>query len=622
MCGILGHLAIDTQTIDEHAFQKALDSLRHRGPDDEGVYIDGAITLGHRRLAIIDLTAAGHQPMVSTSGRYVIVFNGEIYNYVELRNELAKECGVSFRSASDTEVLLAALETWGTDGINRFNGDWAFALWDRVARTLLLCRDRFGVKPLYYFFDGRQLAFASEPKALLSLFPGLRKVNDQTLVRFLGCGELFCSEDSFYSGIKLLAPAHYAKLDASSGTLAIARYWNYPARQQFDEGELSEGFRTLFDDAVRLRLRSDVPVGLTLSGGLDSTAVLSSAVNSGWSKGASFVAISEESGIDESAWAEKAISKFPVPLRKIGASRQRWLSTLSKVAWHMDCPGYSPAVYPLWEIAHAARNSGIPVLLEGQGADEELGGYPQYLALMIVSSLKNLRLERQEIQELALNVSGAVRTFGVQWAILWILREFFPQFIVPRRQRYGAASALRNEWRSAVESPPIASGQSFDQLGYGSLTRRLVDDHAIAILPGLLQYGDAITMAHGVESRLPFMDHRLVEWLFARNDGIKIRSGQTKWLLRKYLRSVGQTEIGNRQDKKGFPTSIDLWLASDNGALARELLLASDSMITAWCDPCKIGQLIDYHVRGVSGAGNHVYRLISTEVWLRECIGR
>jgi asparagine synthase (glutamine-hydrolysing) len=615
-------LAISTLPADEQAFEHALNSLRHRGPDDEGVYVDGPLRLGHRRLAIIDLTKSGHQPMVSASGRYAIVFNGEIYNYVEIRSKLIKERGISFRSTSDTEVLLAALETWGTEAINQLNGDWAFALWDRVARTLLLCRDRFGVKPLYYFFDGHQFAFASEPKALLRLFPDLRRVNDQTLVRFLGCGELFCSDDSFYSGIKLLAPAHFSVLDTGSGKLTVTKYWNYPRRQDFNEEDIVDEFRALFDDAVRLRLRSDVTVGLTLSGGIDSTAILSSAVRSKWSKGASFVSVNEELGIDESTWAEKAIGNLPIPLRKISASKMSWLATLSKVAWHMDCPGYSPAVYPLWEIARAARSSGIPVLLEGQGADEEAGGYPQYLALMIVSSLKKLRLGRRPIQELALNISGAVRTFSMEWAALWILRELFPRFIAPRRQRYGAAGTLRNEWRVISQSPSSISVESFDRLGYGNLTRRLVDDHAFAILPGLLQYGDAITMAHGVESRLPFMDHRLVEWLFSRDDRIKIRSGQTKWILREYLRTVGQSEIGNRHDKKGFPTPVDQWLASDNGAVARELLLASDSMISKWCDHTKISELIGHHVSGVSGTGNHLYRLLSTEIWLRECIGR
>lgn len=277
MCGILGW--VTTQSTDGRArFARALDTLRHRGPDDSDIYAAEGVLLGHRRLSIIDLSSAGRQPMEDFELGNVITFNGEIYNYLELRAELEAR-GHVFRTATDTEVLLHAFRAWGARALNRLNGMWAFAIWQPATRTLFMARDRFGVKPFYYALTREGLVFASEPKALLELSPELRRADDETVFRFLSEGELHAGEDTFYQAVKSLPAGCYAEFGPDGGTPKISRYWDYPAPASVvqDPEDAAREFAWLLDDAVRLRTRSDVKVGLTLSGGLDSTAILASA---------------------------------------------------------------------------------------------------------------------------------------------------------------------------------------------------------------------------------------------------------------------------------------------------------------------------------------------------------
>jgi asparagine synthase (glutamine-hydrolysing) len=278
MCGILGWAGPGGPPFTVEEFTRALNLLQHRGPDDMGVWSANGVVLGHRRLSIIDLTAAGHQPMRSASGNTQIVYNGEIYNYRELREDL-RLIGVHAVGGSDTGILLEAFEKWGPAVLPRLNGMWAFGTWDEARRSLFLCRDRFGVKPLYYCLGSDGIAFASEPKALLALYPERRRVCRKTMLNFLAHNELFVGSESFYEGINVLPAAHFAVYDSSRNALRIDRYWEYPSEinKSISANAAVSEFQQLFDDAVQIRLRSDVPLGITLSGGLDSSAILASA---------------------------------------------------------------------------------------------------------------------------------------------------------------------------------------------------------------------------------------------------------------------------------------------------------------------------------------------------------
>lgn len=614
MCGILGWFGrhgVD----DVERFGAALDLLSHRGPDDRGVFVAPGVLLGHRRLSILDLSPAGHQPMVEPASGAVIVFNGEIYNHVELRAEL-EGLGHRFAGHSDTEVLLHALIEWGEGALSRLNGMWAFAFWQPAKQRLLLARDRFGVKPLYYRDGEAGLAFASEAKALLALLPEHRTVSEPALLDFLGNNLLYARGESFYQGIHVLPPAHYGIYEVGAGKLRLARYWDYPANT--DEALSAEDavaqFDALLTDAVRLRLRSDVPVGLTLSGGLDSTGVLAAASPYADKPLACFTSVYGEGEVGELPWARRASDAVHAPLIAVAAPQADWLQTLRKVAWHMDGPGYSPAVYPLWHLMQRARAEGVPVLLEGQGADEALAGYPQYAVLELLGYLSGHSGQRRSLEGVGARMRALRRTFSLRWALAWSARELSPALLRWHRRRVGFESLMRKGIK--LPQPPRQLGRSDDD----PVRQRLLADHSLTILPGLLHYGDAISMAHGVEARNPFMDYRLVEWMFKLPVRLRFNHSETKWVLREYLRMHGQPSIGNRPDKKGYPTPVGKWLASEQGREVERMLLDRSSLLHQWCDPEKIHRLIEQSRRGVMAAEHHLYKLVSTQLWLSECI--
>ena len=613
MCGILGWSGPGHAPFDRDHFVRALDLLAHRGPDDQGVWTGPGAILGHRRLSIIDLSDKGHQPMVSASGASVIVYNGEVYNYAEIKSQLLSS-GRHVSGGSDTGVLLEAVEFWGPAVLPQLNGMWAFASWDHHARRLFLCRDRFGVKPLYYCLDHSGLAFASEPKALLELFPARRRMSPEVMLNFLAHSELYERNESFYEGIHLLPPGHFANYEADSNTLTIARYWDYPAAEDltFTPQRAIDEFSALFDDAVRVRFRSDVPVGLTLSGGLDSSAVLAAAVSTGMPSPRCFTSTYDSPGADEFGWAAKAAAVAGAELTSVRANDAEWINTLEKISWHMDGPGYSPAVYPLWCLMQEARRSRVPVLLEGQGADEELAGYPQYAVRDLIDYVAGGRFSPGEI---AVRVRGMIDCYSARWTLAWLVRELSPALLARHRRRNGFQSLLRP---GAIGLQKYLRRERMP----GSVRDRLLADHSTRILPGLLHYGDAVSMAHSVESRQPFLDYRLVEWLFRLPTEFKLRHGQSKWVLREYLRSGHMAEIGNRKDKLGYPTPIGKWLASDGGRSIESVLTRKSSIFDEWLDPEKVRTLFARGRSGALAADHHLYKLVSAQLWFSQCIER
>lgn len=615
MCGILGWLGkhLDGDLL---RFGSALDLLAHRGPNDRGVWHEPGVLLGHRRLSILDLSAAGHQPMQDSVTGSVLTFNGEIYNYLELAKELER-LGHRFKSQSDTEVLLHALIEWGAAALPRLNGMWAFAFWSPQRGQLLLSRDRFGVKPLYYLNGKQGLAFASEPKALLSLFPEHRKVNETSLLDFLGNNALYTRGASFYRGIELLPAAHYAIYEPANKSLRLKKYWDYPADvdENLTEAEAVEQFASLFTDVVRLRLRSDVPLGVTLSGGLDSTGVLAAAVWDSNSSLTCFTSVYSDSTKGEFNWAKLASKAGGCPLVAVDAPQNEWLETLRKIVWHMDGPGYSPAVYPLWNLMKEARSRGVPVLLEGQGADEALAGYTQYGVLDLLAYVQGKsRGDARSVSAIFNRFAGLSRTFSLRLTLATMARELSPALLNWQRRRVGFRSLML----PGIEIPELLVSAKSE----GDPARtRLREDHAINILPGLLHYGDSVSMAHGIEARNPFLDYRLVEWMFRLPAKIRFNHGEAKWVLREYLRHHGQEEIGNRPDKKGYPTPVGQWLAAGQGEEIEKLLLEKNSPILQWCDGKKIKNLLDQNRKGTFAAEHHLYKLVSTQLWLQECIG-
>jgi asparagine synthase (glutamine-hydrolysing) len=625
MCGILAIFG-NTLPVSEDQANQALDTLAHRGPDDRGVWHSPGAWLGHRRLSIIDTSSAGHQPMVDESSGVALTFNGEIYNYIELRKEL-EALGHHFHSRSDTEVLLRSYLAWGKKCVDRFNGDWAFLIWDPRERIAFASRDRFAVKPLYFTRTRGALSFASEPKALLRLYPELRRVNERALYRFLVESALYDHTDCFYDGIQLLQPAHYGIYKLDADRLDVVRYWDWPKGEIPTQENVQTKFGALLDDASRLRMRSDVPVGITLSGGLDSTAVMSSAekqLGLGSARMTAFTSVYEMMAdvhaVDERKWAAVAAKNCShVDLQLVEAKSNSWLQTLRKILYYMDGPGYSPAVFPLWNIVHRASRQGVKVLMEGQGADELLGGYTDYAAAYLLEKLGPL-IRGLKWVSLGRDLKSCVTAFGATVFLTRVSRLLFPWLINLNYRYAGLLWVMRKDFvermNLEVLNSPIRRKNTTT-----SLAEKLMRfDFSSRILPGLLQYGDTVSMANGVESRLPFLDYRLVEFCARLPIEWKIRNGKTKYILREYLRSIGQSQIANRKDKKGYPTPLEQLFKFNDGQMLRELLLAPDSRISAYCDRDKIQKLINRYLSGQNRSENPLYRLLSAELWLQECI--
>lgn len=597
MCGILGVLS--PTELDRATFHSALTEISHRGPDGEGRFENENILLGHRRLAILDLTDSGHQPMIDRASGVTIVFNGEIYNYIEIRDELLS-AGIKFKSRSDTEVLLQAYLRWGAEMLPRLNGMWAFAIWDPRDRSLFLSRDRFGKKPLYYAnVDGR-LLFASEPKALFRLHPALATPSAAGIADFFAASEMHASAGTFYYQVSSLPAASYAIVHAGNNEVCPRTFWTYPEGQAADPLQPFD-FEKLFNSAVALRLRSDVPVGLTLSGGLDSSAILAACSEISARPLQCFTSVygSEQRG--EEAWARKAADIAGAPLVSVDSGLEDWHETLECAVRSLDSPSYSPAIIPLWAIMKTAKAQGITVLLEGQGADELLGGYPRYFPAM----LSQMARRNGGSRWLVTDISHLSRTFGWKWMALWSLRQSLPGPYKAWSRRKSGSGLLRDEFMTGRESP-AEDVDLFDMLRA---------DHSRKILPALLHYGDAISMAHGVESRLPFTDYRLVEQVFLARPALMV-NGRTKAHIRDYLDNRGFGVIANRMDKTGYPTPVRDWLGGRGGEFLEDTLAEANNPVWDYLQPSRVRALMDASSAGSETAVFQLFKVATAAIWL------
>lgn len=597
MCGFVG-LAFSGNAAMRGRLRPALDTLLHRGPDGKGTWADEHTWLGHCRLAIIDLNARSDQPMVDEETGHVLVFNGEIYNYRELRSEL-EAVGCRFRTSSDTEVLLKAYRHWGPSAFERMNGMWSVAIWHPRERRLFLCRDRFGVKPLYYARLAGALAFASEPKALLAIAPELAEPNPDAIARLVISSKSLAGEDTYFHGIRSVPPASWTMIE-DSGAIEFRRFWHYPEAEGAaprGPGEEQEEFDALLESAVSLRLRSDVPVGLTLSGGLDSTAILATRAMGDHGKITAFTA-TFPGHVDEFSWAESAAARTGVELLAVDSSSHDWIGNLRNIVWHMDAPGYSPAVFPLWNIMARARTEGVPVLLEGQGADELLGGYVQYAAAHLWKQCRG----SQMISAFAdfPKVSG---TFGFLHLVKWMARLMAAEEyrLWQSRQGRGAILVHRPDDNRDLAGPSLLDPYEM-----------MRTDHSSAVLPSLLHYGDAVSMAHGIESRLPFLDYRLVEWVF-RKRPLLFERGATKSPLRSFLASRKYHAHAQRRDKKGFNTPTQSWIFDSSDWIKDALVENPSAELWQYIRRDRAKKMLEPND---SFSASHAYKLVTLQLWL------
>jgi asparagine synthase (glutamine-hydrolysing) len=593
MCGIVGVLSAGVDPSLARIGREMLDSLRHRGPDDGGLatlseWREGAavkhdrpnadpaavLVLGNRRLAILDLSAAGHQPMSSEDGLRWIVYNGEIYNYVELREEL-RALGHSFKSATDTEVFLRAYEQWGTDCFRRFNGMWGVAIFDRSRRELVLARDHFGIKPLYYSAKHDRLTFASEIRALRRDPQFTGGANPRAIRDYLAARSVDTTADTFFEGVRALPAGSYMTIDLSRPVAGweprIRRFWQLEpgAERSGDIVEHAEQVRWLLEDAIRIRLRSDVPVGVCLSGGLDSSGVVmlaSKLLDEGrartdvlGSRVRTFTAYYPTERYDEKPYVDALVRHGSMDPYFTSPSGEDVRNALEEVVGCQEEPFGSTGMISQWFVFRLARDNGMKVMLDGQGADELFAGYLTFFYPLLLEYWKH---------------GQYARVLSEALAMLWYHKYYYQWIdrVTPARRR-----VMNGRFRKSANGVPNTSypwltldGLNGDsgpvsmrpELGNG-LRNAQADYFLSHSLPSLLRYEDRSSMHFSIESRLPFLDVRLVELAFSLPMSSLLQHGTTKKVLRKALASALPSEIVDRRLKLGFSTPEIDWVRKD-----------------------------------------------------------
>ena len=608
MCGIVGIVSFVQQPIEEHRLRRMMQVIKHRGPNDEGIYLQDNVGLGHVRLSILDLSMAGHQPMQDETGRYTIVLNGEIYNFIELREQLEK-VGVEFVSNSDTEVLLKGYIYYGQEVLDKLNGMFAFAIYDAERKELFAARDRFGVKPFYYYQSDKEFIFASEIPAILEIYGRKNRANETAVFDYLAFNRTDQTEDTFFEGVKKLQHGH--SLVIKEGKLSISCWYNLRERVQGKRLQSDEKeFLNLLEDSIRIRLRSDVPVGVCLSGGLDSSSIVSiiserlehPEVNT-------FSAVYESKyRADESEFINLYKDKLPNMHFTYPTYQSLFEDLNSFIACHAE-PVPSTGPYAQYCTMRLAGQH-VTVTLDGQGADEELGGYHYFYGLYYKSLLKRFKLITL-IKEMVKYVAFHRSSYALQT---------FVYFLLPNKLRVKARVNERGyllpEFANRFQNSVIA-----DNL-YGSKSMQdALINHFEYKLEHLLKWDDRNSMQFSVESRTPFLDYRLVEYLLKTEDSAKINDGYTKSLLRRSMKGLLPDRIRLRRDKVGFATPEEVWFAEKEFHSLIESVLNSDSFRNRGIvDPEKARKLYDKHCKGEIGISKDIWKWINLEMWYRTFI--
>lgn len=656
MCGIAGIVDCGGRPVDISLLKSMTDSVAHRGPDGEGYVLISqnpleapifvsevstpgmrktpsrySIGFGHRRLSILDTSLLGRQPMASEDEKVWITYNGEVYNSLELRSELM-EAGWQFRSTTDTEVVLAAYQRWGVSCLHRLNGMFAFAIWDRVRQQLFCARDRMGMKPFYYRLSGGRFTFASEIKALLRDPECSVKPNASSVYDFLAYGLQDHSAETFFEGINQLRPGHYLWFD--QGKLSVKSWWTVdevmhnPHRH---EEEYVREFRNLLEDAVRIHLRSDRAVGSCLSGGLDSSTIVclahailheGKASRTSWALSSglhSFTACFEDPDCDERPYLRAAVAQAHSQSHEIYPKGRDLFDLLPKVVWHQDEPFSGASYLSQWAVMQAASEHGVKVLLDGQGGDELLCGYPGYWG----SYLGELALSGQW--------GTAFRELRQLWAIGQPIHETvyanFAKTVLSTRVISQVRSILKgtHTWMS-----PDFAYRNKDRahiLGYPNNMESPLSAHIAAYLsthslPALLHHEDRSSMAFSIEARLPFLDARVVEFLMRIPHSYRMRNGVAKAILRDAMKGVLPEEIRNRMDKKGFATPQDRWLRTTLRSSVEDLLRSKGFQQMEYWDSKRLLSIYGKYCAGqFPRMGTTIWRCLTLAVWRSQFFG-
>jgi asparagine synthase (glutamine-hydrolysing) len=608
MCGIAGFNWEDQELI-----KRMSSILVHRGPDGEGIYTDTGISLGHRRLSIIDLSSAGAQPMSNKEGDLTITYNGEIYNFQEIREKL-KEKGYKFKSNTDTEVLLYGYQQWGEKVLERLNGMFAFAIWDDRKKKLFVTRDRVGIKPLYYFWDGKRFVFGSEIKAIL-LHNIERKVNKSVAKDYLNL-RYMPGEETLFQGIKKLLPGHYMVL--KDDELQIEEFWNYPLPESQKDKNAVKEVRRLFGRSVRRRLIADVPVGVYLSGGLDSAAITGMVAGIKEDPVKTFsVGFDYNDKVDELVKAKEIARHFQTDHHEIIVN-EPISSMLPRILWHLDMPHGDPVVIPQFKLSELASKK-VKVVLSGEGADETFGGYVQYKKM----------LQLQKLQR----IPSALMNFGVQHTPIKVFDQLFdyPSSIGEKgKEKVKDLVACKDDMEKAYGSfvsilsdadrekmlnfEGKESNVTFQKGRLPLLNQMLYYDSKTWMPNYVLHINDRMTMANSIEGRVPFLDHTLVEYGNDLHPSLKIKNGVNKWVLRQAMKKVLPT---SNTKKHAFFTPLDKWYKEELKDLMEQMLTPQNVRERGYFNHDVIKKIWENYNRSKLLYGKQMFTLLNFELWHR-----
>jgi asparagine synthase (glutamine-hydrolysing) len=619
MCGINGILSGSKGLKGKISLMNRI--LRHRGPDDEGItgintssgnsasfssedtiepikqklprFNDSStenfdLFFGHRRLSIIDLSENGHGPMSGADGKIWITFNGEIYNYIELRKELRGH-GFSFKTETDTEVIINAYLKWGVDCLNKFNGMWAFALWDDIKKQLFIARDRFGVKPLYYSKTKDYFAFSSEMKALIALNPDDFKINDERIPFYLLYGNRLNDEQTYLKNIHCLKAAHYLLLKENN--LTYKKYYDIDniSLSGYSEDELSARLVELLQDSIKLRFRSDVPVGTCLSGGFDSSSIVSFSTKIQKSALNTFSAVWKDKNCDESKYIDIVNSAYGCTENKIEPKAEEFEKVFNELNYYQEIPTEGPGLYPQWYVMKKAAEK-VTVLLDGQGGDEVFGGY-----FMMAVYLRAIIKDRN-YKNLIKDFGHFFRFFnkaGIHSFSSWIFPVFYNKVV--RGFLSEKFNILNKDLMSRVNrhnlyydaDPPKKFKSYINNLSYHFITNLTI--------PALLHYEDRSSMAHSIESRVPFLDYRLVEFGVNLPKKHLAYKDTSRPLYRKALSEYLPSEIVNRKDKLGYPTPFTVWSRTILKNYITDILGSNSAELYNYVDKNYLNKILKEH---------------------------
>lgn len=632
MCGIAGF--IGTTTTDSLLILKNMtDVIAHRGPDDEGFYIDTKAALGFRRLAIIDLNT-GHQPMKDENGRYVIVFNGEIYNYREIRRTLEAK-GYQFRTSSDTEVLLYAYAEWNVHCLQQLNGMFAFAIWDSREYRLFAARDRLGVKPFYYTVWNGYFIFASEIKSILE-FPGYPTEPDYTAfddyMSFLWTPE----PATAFRHIQKIPSGHYLLYE--NGAVQLQEYWDAPLtwRNARTENELIDELITILEDSVRLRMISDVPLGAFLSGGIDSTAIvammnrLSHEPINTYTIGFAEKDLRHDIVQSDVEYARYAKNHLNIHYKEIFLE-PRVMDLFPKLVWHMDEPVADPAAISTYLICKASRET-LTVMLSGVGGDEIFGGYPRYVAMKLARQYQRVPRRLRRIVEKTIiqplpasrsshfrNLKKFVKSANLPFHDCYLgYRTYFTE--IEKEKLY--TPDFRSLVKTSLHDPFFSHRQYFEKAKFLEPLNQMMYVDLKTFLPCLnLQYTDKMSMAASIEVREPLLDYRLVEWMTALSPSWKVKGLRRKYLFKRAMKGLVPDKIIGRK-KAGFGAPIRSWIVHDLRPMVEDLLSEDSIRKRGLFNPGYVRFILDQEYQGIEYYSNHIWQLLTLEMWFRTFIDK